>query len=66
MPISADWGTPAQKAEAIAYHSAFEMLQAKLERDVARIWAQSLRFTDVQQQRIFLTNMLWDLSLIHI
>lgn len=65
MPINVDWGTPAQKAEAIVYHSAFEVLQAKLEKDVARIWAQSLQFTDVQQQRIFLTNMLWDLQKVY-
>lgn len=65
MPISTDWGTPAQKAEAIVYHSAFELLQSKLERDVARIWAQSLKFTDVQQQRIFLSNMLWDLQQVY-
>ena len=65
MPISADWGTPAQKAQAVAYHSAFELMQSKLERDVARIWAQSLKFTDYQQQRIFLTNMLWDLQQVY-
>jgi len=65
MPISTDWGTPAQKAEASAYHSAFELLQSKLERDVSRIWAQSLRFNDYQQQRIFLSNMLWDLQQVY-
>lgn len=68
MPISRRWGSPVLDGVASDtawdYQVAFELLQTNLEGDLHRIWVESQRYSG-QQQRIFLTNMLWDLQQVY-
>lgn len=68
MPLKGDWAIPQTGRNLSAardYQTAFEVLQDKLMPEVERIWEQSLRFDNPQRQRMYLSNMLFDLLSIY-
>lgn len=68
VPIKRRWGTPVVGGvhvdAAHDYQAAFELMQDRLEGDVAKIWQQAQRFQG-HQQRMYLTNMLFELQQVY-
>lgn len=68
MPLKRRWGAPViggvPSQAALDYHAAFELLQGNLERDLQRIWLEAQKYAG-QQQRMFLTNVLWELQQVY-